>query len=77
MHKDGGSHWSTPDGGVRCHGCAARDEAQERAGKAKDVRRAGLRFPVRPSAGMIHAMSDPVLTYPTDLGDDESGQNPG
>lgn len=62
-HKDGAAHWNTPEGGVRCHGCAARDKAEKKARDNKHVRSEGLGFPTRPDEGMWHAMSDPILTY--------------
>ena len=63
MHKDAREHWRGSDG-IRCYGCTAKAEKEQAAAKHSKTR-PGAFFVARPDKAMVHAMTDPILTYPT------------
>ena len=64
MHKDAKTHWHASEA-IRCHGCTAKHAKEDAAVEAGKTRR-GAFFTARPDDGLLHAMSDPILTYEDD-----------
>lgn len=65
MHAQAKSHWHATDA-IRCHACTAKAAKEDAAARDGTLRR-GAGFSARPDEGMVHAMSDPILT-PHDTG---------
>lgn len=64
MHKQARHQW-TSSSAHTCQGCAAKGTAEARhAENAHGTH--GVFFSARPTEGMWHAMSDPILTYTDD-----------
>lgn len=64
MHKQARHQWQATSART-CHGCAAKGTAEERHSDPKRATH-GVYFGARPTEGMWHAMSDPVLSYEDD-----------
>lgn len=64
MHAEAKNHWHGSEA-IRCHGCTAKNAKEDAAAESGRARR-GAYFVARPDDGMLHAMSDPVLTYEDD-----------
>lgn len=64
MHAQAKGHFHAGNA-LRCHGCTAKHDAEDAAHKANNLRR-GAYYVARPDDGMLHAMTDPVLSLEDD-----------
>lgn len=64
MHKESRAHWHASDA-IRCHACTAKRAKEDQVGGET---RPGAYFVARPSPGLLHAMTDPVLDPPAQTG---------
>lgn len=62
MHKDSKGHWNSSDP-IRCWSCTAVHTKKERVSKTMEKAPQAVQYAARPDAGLVMAMSDPVLVY--------------